>query len=157
MPEYITKPNLRIRFFAGFFDYLIVNIFSFAFTFSYGELNDEGGYTITGLLSFVPILFWFATIVLVEVFLGATLGNAIVGLQPKSLNRTSEKVSFVQSFKRHSLDLIDMFPFGIIGIIAIKNTEKNQRLGDIWANTIVVKIETNKKTATNSGLAQAGF
>jgi len=37
------------------------------------------------------------------------------------------------------LDPIDMFFFGLIGIVTIKNTDKNQRLGDIWGNTIVVK------------------
>ena len=31
-----------------------------------------------------------------------------------------------------------MFPFGLIGVITIKNTEKHQRLGDLWAKTIVV-------------------
>lgn len=37
------------------------------------------------------------------------------------------------------LDPLDMFPFGIIGYITMKNTSKTQRLGDIWAKTIVVK------------------
>ncbi|WP_281013643.1 hypothetical protein [Psychroflexus torquis] len=32
-----------------------------------------------------------------------------------------------------------MFLFGLIGILTIKNSEKNQRLGDMWAKTSVVK------------------
>jgi hypothetical protein len=75
-----------------------------------------------------------------EQWLGATLGNSLVGLKPISirkltndsgLNKTAEKLTFAQSLKRHSLDLIDMFFFGLIGIITIKNTDRNQRLGDI--------------------------
>jgi len=34
-----------------------------------------------------------------------------------------------------------MFPFGIIGILTIKNSSKNQRLGDIIANTTVVEVK----------------
>jgi len=30
---------------------------------------------------------------------------------------------------------------GIVGIITIKNSEFNQRLGDMWAKTVVVKSE----------------
>ena len=45
----------------------------------------------------------------------------------------------IQSFKRHLLDPIDMSMFGLIAIIIIKNTNYNQRLGDLWAKTIVVK------------------
>jgi hypothetical protein len=37
-----------------------------------------------------------------------------------------------------------MFPFGLIGIMTIKNTDRNQRLGDIWAKTVVMEIENKK-------------
>ncbi|WP_394335734.1 RDD family protein [Flavobacterium cyanobacteriorum] len=52
------------------------------------------------------------------------------------------KPTFFQSLKRHVLDPVDMFPFGLIAIITIKNTDKHQRLGDLWAKTIVVKNDT---------------
>jgi uncharacterized RDD family membrane protein YckC len=34
-----------------------------------------------------------------------------------------------------------MFPFGIIGVLTIKNSNNNQRLGDIIANTTVVELK----------------
>ena len=40
--------------------------------------------------------------------------------------------------KRHLLDPIDLLFYGIPAIITIKNTEKHQRLGDLWAKTIVI-------------------
>lgn len=141
MAEYITKPNLLKRFIAGFIDYLLVYGFFFAFVYLFGKPNDEGGYSVTGILSLIPIIFWFVLIVLTEVFLGATLGNSIAGLKPKSLTNNSGELSFSQSIKRHLFDPIDMFPFGLIGIITIKNTDRNQRLGDIWAKTIVIEFE----------------
>jgi len=85
-----------------------------------------------------------------EQFFGATLGNGIVGLMPKSIKKESDeqnwqnfmsKPTFGQSLKRHLLDPIDMIFFGLVGIITIKNSEFNQRLGDMWAKTVVVKSE----------------
>jgi uncharacterized RDD family membrane protein YckC len=140
MSEYVTKPNLFKRFISGLIDYMLVYAFFFAFIYSFGKQNDTGSYTVTGILTFIPIIFWFALIVLTEAFFGATLGNSIMGLKPKSLTKNNGELRFSQSIKRHLLDPIDMFPFGLIGIITIKNTDKNQRLGDIWAKTIVIEF-----------------
>jgi hypothetical protein len=82
-----------------------------------------------------------------EQFFGATLGNKIVGFVPKSVKKDAqgrngenymERPTFVQSLKRHLLDPVDMFLFGLVAIITIKNSELHQRLGDQWAKTIVV-------------------
>jgi uncharacterized RDD family membrane protein YckC len=118
-----------------------VYAFTFAFIFALGEPNEEGGFSVTGLLAMVPTLFWFVYIVLLETFYGATVGNSLMDLKPRSLTSSSGTLSLGQSIKRHLLDPIDMFPFGFLGIILIKNTEKNQRLGDIWAKTIVVSTK----------------
>lgn len=140
MTEFKTKPNLLKRSIAGLIDYTLVYALIYSFLYSFGEQNSEGEYSVSGLLTFVPILFWFIIIILLEVTFGATLGNSIVGLKPKSLIKNNGELTFGQSVKRHSLDLIDMFPFGLIAIITIKNTDRNQRLGDIWAKTIVTEI-----------------
>ena len=95
-------------------------------------------FKISILTALVPVLFWFAFTVLLELLFDATLGNSIMGLKPKSLIKNNGELSFSQSLKRHLLDPIDMFPFGLIGIMTIKNTDRNQRLGDIWAKTIVI-------------------
>ncbi|MGZ9676574.1 RDD family protein [Flavobacterium sp. GNP001] len=141
MTEYRTKPNLLKRFIAGLIDYLLVYGFFFAFVYAFGEPNNEGGYSVTGILSLIPFVFWFLIIVFTEVFLGATLGNALVGLKPQSLTKSNGELSLSQSIKRHLFDPIDMFPFGLVAIITIKNTDRNQRLGDIWAKTIVTEVE----------------
>lgn len=131
------------RILAGCIDYTFVYAFIFAFIFAFGEPNEEGGLSLTGFLAMVPTLFWFVFIVLLETFYGATVGNSLLDLKPKFLTSSSGTLSFGQSIKRHMLDPIDMFPFGFLGIILIKNTEKNQRLGDIWAKTIVVSTKKN--------------
>ena len=141
MTKKIEKTNLGKRFLAGFIDYSIISIFFFAFVYSFGSPNDEGGYSVTGFLALIPFIFWFSFTVLLETFFGATIGNSIVGLKPKSLIKNSGEITLSQSLKRHLLDPIDMFPFGLIGIMTIKNTDRNQRLGDIWAKTIVTEIK----------------
>ena len=150
--ELITEPNIGSRILAGFIDYLIIYGFFFIYTYVFGEPNDDGQYTVTGLLAVVPVIFWGIMTVGLEMGLGATLGNMLAGLKAIPKSGKNRKLSFSESFKRHLLDHIDMFLFGIIGITAIKNTDKNQRLGDLWGNTIVVRAErlTKKKHSVTS-------
>ena len=74
-----------------------------------------------------------------EQVFGRTIGNGVVGLKPLSIENRPGKPHVFQSLKRHLLDPVDMLFFGIIAIIVIKNTAKNQRIGDLWAKTIVVR------------------
>lgn len=134
--------NIGKRFFAGLIDYSILFGILFAYLYLFGEPNQEGtGYEATGLKALFPYPAWFVLIILTESFFGATIGNTLMDLKPQSLTTRNGELTFSQSLKRHLLDPLDMFPFGIIGIITIKNTEKNQRLGDIWAKTIVVETK----------------
>jgi len=75
-----------------------------------------------------------------ETGFGGTLGNSIVGLKAIPMTGVNRKLTLSESFKRHILDPIDMTLLGLIAIIVIKNTAKNQRVGDLWAKTIVVKM-----------------
>ncbi len=152
--EIKTEPNIGNRILAGFVDYIIIYTFFFIFLLAFGEPNAEGEYSVNGLPALVPILFWGIMTIGLEQWFGATLGNSLAGLKPVSIRKATdnstfsgmdEKLTFGQSLKRHLLDPIDMLFFGFIGIITIKNTDKNQRLGDIWGNTIVVKTSEIRK------------
>lgn len=138
MKEIKTIPNLKKRFLSALIDYSIVFGFFHAYVRTFGIETVDGSYEVTGFPALIPVVFWFLYIVLLEVFYGATIGNSIVGLKLVSLTNQNGELSFSQSIKRHLLDPIDMFPFGLIGIITISNTEKNQRLGDLWAKTVVI-------------------
>ncbi|MEM6516033.1 MAG: RDD family protein [Bacteroidota bacterium] len=147
MNQIITKPNIGKRFLAGLVDYIIIYSFMYVLIFTFGELNNEGEYSLSGLAAFIPLIFWLVMTVGLESFLGATLGNALVNLKPIPKNGLNRKLTLTESFKRHLLDPIDMFFFGLIAIITIKNTDLNQRLGDLWAKTIVV---SDKYTGNSS-------
>ena len=120
-----TEPNIGNRFVAGLVDYIIIYGVTFFLIFTFGEPNDEGGYSLNGLPGLIPIIFWLIMTVGLEIGFGATIGNSLVGLKAIPKNGINRKLTFGESFKRHLLDPIDMFFFGLIGIITIKNTDKN--------------------------------
>src|SRR5690242_14885078 len=126
-----------MRFPSGAIDYIIICVFSFGYVMLFGKPNAEGGKTITGLPALVPMLFWFCWLVLAEVFFGTTLGHYINGL--KIVSMEGGKPSFSQSLRRRLCDVIEIsWCFGLIAFLIIKNTQFHQRLGDIWARTLVV-------------------
>ena len=139
-PELRTEPNIGNRFVAGLVDYIIIYGFTFFLVYTIGEPNNEGGYSLNGLPGLIPIIFWLIMTVGLETGLGGTIGNSLVGLKAIPKNGTNRKLTFSESFKRHLLDPIDMFFFGLIGIITIKNTEKNQRVGDYGRKLLLFQL-----------------
>jgi uncharacterized RDD family membrane protein YckC len=135
--EYNTKEAARYRVGAAVIDYLINTIFFFAFVIFFGEKVGER-HEVHGPLGLVPLAFWFFYFIVFEKVFNGTLGNKIMGLKVVSLENT--QVTFIQIFKRRICDIFDIvLSFGLVGYILIKHTRLNQRLGDIWAKTIVVR------------------
>ena len=136
-----SKPNLGRRILAGIVDYILIFGFTIIYIYTLGEPNNEGGYKVEGLRALGPVLIWALLTIGLEQIFGRTIGNSFVELKPQSINGLSHNLMIGQSIKRHLLDPIDMSFFGIVGIMAISSTEKHQRLGDIWAKTIVVRTD----------------
>jgi uncharacterized RDD family membrane protein YckC len=130
------RSSLGNRFFASLIDYLVIGCVFMIYAYKFGEPNNEGGYTVHGLKALVPLGFWFIYLIVIEGFFGATVGHFVMGL--KVVKADNSGIDFVDSIKRHLLDPIDILPFGIPAMISIKNSALNQRLGDLWAKTIVV-------------------
>ena len=141
----VTKPNIWKRLFAGLIDYLIIFVFAYLIFDIWGEKDLNGDTHVEGYPALLITFIWLFFTVILEQFYGATLGNSIFNLKPISIKNNNRKLTFGQSLKRHLLDTIDLSPF-CIGILLIKNTEKNQRLGDLWAKTIVIDNINAKHT-----------
>ena len=138
------KAKLRARFFASLIDYIVIMCFFIIFVYKYGEPKIDGGYEVHGVKSLIPIGFWFIYLIVIESIFSFTVGHFIMGL--KVVKDDYDRIDFIDSLKRHLIDPIDFNFFGIVAMILIKNTALNQRLGDIWAKTIVIKdTEDNKK------------
>ena len=139
-----TQPNLSKRILAGVIDYAIIFGYCFIISYFFGEPNNEGGTSVKGFPGFTIIIFWSIWTIGAEQYFGRTFGNYTQNLTVISLKNSLEKLTIGQSIKRHLVDMFDFWPFGILGILFIKNTKYNQRLGDLWAKTIV--IDTTDKT-----------
>jgi uncharacterized RDD family membrane protein YckC len=126
------------RVVAGLIDYILIFGATYAYLKEFGQATEEG-YMITGLPALFPIVIWLSLTVILEQVLGATIGNGIAGLKPGVLHRPEKKISFGQSFLRHLADPLDMFFFGLVGVLTINNSVNKQRLGDIWAGTVVTR------------------
>lgn len=135
-PTFKFKTNLRKRIYATLLDYGLYLLVFYVYVMFFGHDNDEGGQTVSGLLALPIFIAWFIYFVVIEAFYGATLGHQGFNLKVLTLNR--KDIEFIQALKRHLLDPIDIFLYGIPAIIAIKNSDKHQRIGDMWAKTFVV-------------------
>ncbi len=137
MSKIITQPNISKRAAATLVDLIIYLPIWFGYVFYFGEPNGEGEYQVSGIKSLPLLVLWLLYFPGMEAFRGQTVGHMISGL--KVVTISGDPVSFIQAFKRRLLDMIDIFmTFGLVAYITVKNTERNQRVGDIWAKTIVV-------------------
>lgn len=145
-PEQIaTKPNLRKRIFAGLIDYTLLIGVTIVLFIYFGK-KIENGYQLNGFPALVNALIWFGYLIGFEVKFGGTLGNLMFDLQVLSIKDSkTTSLTLWQSFKRHMFDILDLWFFGFLGIILIKNTQYNQRLGDLLAKTIVIDTKDSEQ------------
>jgi len=141
-----TLPNTGKRFVSTFIDYIIIGAFTFGFVYVFGKDNPEGGKIVTGTLALIPFVFWIMWLIVPETLWGTTLGHRINNLWIVSMDGSKPNIG--QTIKRRFCDIIEIvWCFGIIAFILIRNTQYNQRLGDIWAKTLVI----DKSQITNDG------
>ena len=146
--QFQYRTNLKKRFLASFIDYLIIFILTFLYIQKFGEITEDGAMAVSGIKTVPLILIWLIYFVGVEGYQGATLGHKAFNLLVLKENR--KPIDFIDAFKRHLLDPFDFFMFAIPAIIAINNTDRKQRLGDLWAKTIVVDLTDNEQFDSQS-------
>lgn len=134
-----AKPILLKRVWATIIDYGLYFLIIYAYLMFFGEPTAAGGQEVTGLMILPIVIIWFFYFVFLEGFFSssATLGHQLFYLKVVQLN--GKEIDVEHSLKRRLLDPIDFF-FGIPAIIAIQSTERNQRLGDLWAGTTIKEI-----------------
>lgn len=126
------------RFLAGLFDYSVIYFLTYGYANAFGTVSANGGVSVTGLKALPIPVIWFLLTCVTEQLFGATVGNGMLQLKPVDI-RTKQKPDWLQTFKRHLADPLDMFFCGLVAVILMKKSPNRQRLGDQWADTIVVK------------------
>lgn len=145
-----TDSNLIRRILATLVDYGLFFLILYTYLMFFGEQNEDGAQEVTGILTLPIIIIWYLYFVFLEGFYSssATLGHQLFYLKVVKLN--GREIDVKHSLKRHLLDPIDLFFFGIPAIIAIQSTEQNQRLGDLWAGTKIMRISDQKNSLDES-------
>ena len=83
-------------------------------------------------------LIGIAYFIVMEATQGATIGKQVMGL--KVVKKDGSAISWQESVIRNLLRIVDGLPaFYIVGIVCIALTPNKQRVGDMAANTLVVK------------------
>jgi len=126
---------------AALFDYSIFSILSSPLFIFFGTPNLNR-VSLDWVGSLLYLTFWVTFFPIAEALNGQTLGKLLFGL--KVLQKNGKKISAIQAFKRRILDPIDLFIYGIVAIISVKKTANNQRLGDLWAGTVVAGGEETR-------------
>lgn len=132
------------RIFAYLIDMLIiatVHTFLASLFISIFSIEDEGMYAfIYGFLPFFELIFYhFFMELLVN---GQSFGKKAMGIQ---VVRMDGQQPTIGDFLLRSVFLIVdvIFSFGIIAVLLIVSSDRRQRLGDLTANTTIIKVKQN--------------
>lgn len=141
--------NPFIRAVASFIDalaFLIYFIIAFnlmSVSFFEWKLNDVSLFTaIFAILFRIPWLIYSPTL---EYFTnGRSLGKWILGIRVVKV--TGETAGLKEYFTRWIFRVIDIWigAFGFLALLIAGTSERNQRLGDLMANTVVIKTSNSQ-------------
>ncbi len=134
--EYETA-GVKRRIFAFLID-AIVSLLTFALLYVLGKTIEFQFLQSLVIFSAYSILIFYSLIL--EIYTcGSTLGKYMLGIRVVKLN--GDEVQFFDYFLRWSMRLIDIIlSVGIIAVFSVATSKSAQRLGDLLANTTVVKI-----------------
>jgi uncharacterized RDD family membrane protein YckC len=135
----LTLAGIGSRFIAAIFDLLIQGAVLLAAAVALGVIGGDGTGFARAIFYVVFFLVFFAYDVLFEVrSRGRTLGKRWTGL--RVVRSGGRPITFVPSCVRNVMRLVDLLPaFYALGMLSIFVTERNQRLGDLAAGTLIVR------------------
>lgn len=107
----------------------------------FGTTSVEGGQvgaSLSGLAALGSFILVFAYYILLEGFLGQTLGKMLLGIKVVKED-TGEVPGLGAATIRTLLRIIDSLFFYLVAFIAVLASQQNKRLGDMVAHTLVVR------------------
>ena len=118
--------------------YLVMLLFGFGDDFFTDNLGKSNSIVIAFSFIVLFFIFFYFCIIFYIFFNGQTPGKRVVGLQV--INSNGEPINFFASVVRNIVRIVDMIPFGyLVGGILVVFSKNYKRIGDMAANTIVVK------------------
>ena len=123
-------------------DFVFLSIFFFPATYLYSGKwvmgPEEHLWGISDPICLVFLLIIFAYFIIMEAYVGCTIGKKMLGL--RVVDSASNKIGLSKSVIRNILRLVDGLPaFNVLGIILIAFSAEGQRFGDRVAKTYVIR------------------
>jgi uncharacterized RDD family membrane protein YckC len=139
----VNYASVGDRFVAVLIDHIILAFVSLAFVipaFILGAFAFSFGFALFfGPLILLDFLLWLLYFSYFEGTTGQTFGKSLVGIKVVD-EATQRPIDMGRALIRNLLRIIDWLPFFyILGFILVEVEEKKKRLGDMAANTVVVK------------------
>jgi uncharacterized RDD family membrane protein YckC len=141
-------PEFHKRLFAWFIDFFILIVYYIIITnvlrgiaIRHKSANNDlpFWYNLSALylLLFVPILIYH---LFFEVVMnGQSIGKKLMSI--RVIGESGGRPALHQYLIRWLLRPCDFFFFGLVGLLTVLNSKKNQRLGDMAAGTLVIKTK----------------
>ena len=112
-----------------------------------GAANSEGATNAAaGIIGLIVVLLWLAASAAaiayfpyMEATQGATFGKKALGLRVVRLD--GSPIGWSEAILRFLLRIVDFQFSGLVALICVITTEKQQRVGDMVAKTLVVKAK----------------
>ncbi len=128
IPPEKAKPGIR---------YMVTAVEYAVILVAFNQLNSRRDPS--EVLNLIFIAIWIIYFPVIEGITGQTLGKKLAGI--KVLKKDYSRINFFHSFIRRFTDVVDFLPmFGLLGFIIALTGHNHQRIGDMLAGTIVVKV-----------------
>ncbi len=138
--EIVGIAKKRNRVLAFLIDFFIFWLLGMVIGIFFGTPDkEELGFNLNGLPALGMFLFGFFLWPISEGVFGKTIGKRFLNLEVVSNNY--ESIGIGQAFVRFFLGFIDYI--FLIGLIIASTNKQNKRIGDMVANTVVVKRSKN--------------
>lgn len=133
----LVLAGLGSRFLARLLDTVIQGALIIALAIGVGATNPPGWVQATSIVLIFLVVFAY-DVIFETLNNGRTVGKQAAGI--RVLGQSGEPVRFLASAVRNILRIVDFLPFFyLVGSISIVTTERDQRLGDLAAGTIVAR------------------
>lgn len=135
--------GLGIRIAAGLIDFVILFGISFILAMITGGTSASGGsvgFSLNGLPAVLSFVIQWGYLIGLEGTQGATVGKMVTGI--KVIREDGQPLDWNAAILRNVLRIVDAIPYCIpyvTGMILIGTSDKQQRLGDRVAKTVVVR------------------
>ncbi|MCC6703193.1 MAG: RDD family protein [Fluviicola sp.] len=138
--------STAVRGVASFLDILALAIYMLIMNMIIGmnafNFGEDGATALTAFLVRLP---WFLYSPIIEYLTnGRSLGKFIMGI--RVVKASGETAGLREYFTRWVFRVVDIWVggFGFLAILLSGTTEKRQRLGDIMANTVVIRVRDSQ-------------